>query len=89
MEWLYFTINIATRSNQSTEQSISETNNIDQIRTEHSVSSNITSPISVDEIFAEDRGCDRVKGKWLRIHHHMELMLELFTMITATLTQTT
>lgn len=55
----------------------------------NSVSSNIMSPISVDDIFAEDRGCGRVKGKWLHIHHHMELMLELFTMITATPTQTT
>ncbi|KAL5067009.1 hypothetical protein RYX36_017896 [Vicia faba] len=60
--------NIATRAKQSTEQSSSKTNNVEQICTGHSVSSNTMSPISVDDIVAEDRDRSRVKGKGLLIH---------------------
>ncbi|CAL5206746.1 unnamed protein product [Lathyrus oleraceus] len=60
--------NIATRAKQSAEQSSSETNNVEQICTGPSASSNIISPISVDDIVAEDRVHGRVKGKGLLIH---------------------
>lgn len=60
--------NIAIRAKQSAEQSHSETNNVEQIRTGHSVSSNTMSPISVDDIIAEDRDRGRAKGKGLLIH---------------------
>ncbi|CAK8570524.1 unnamed protein product [Lathyrus sativus] len=60
--------NIATRAKQSAEQSSSETNNVEQIRTGHSVSSNTVSPISVDDIVAEDRVRGRMKGKGLLIY---------------------
>ncbi|XP_058724339.1 uncharacterized protein LOC131595853 isoform X2 [Vicia villosa] len=60
--------NIATRAKQSAEQNRSETNNVEQIRTGHSVSSNTMSPISVDDIVAEDRDRGRAKGKGLLIH---------------------
>jgi len=60
--------NIATREKQSAEQSIFQTNNNEQICAGHSVSSNTMSPISIDDIVAEERHGGRLKGKGVLIH---------------------
>ncbi|KAK7290452.1 hypothetical protein RIF29_04889 [Crotalaria pallida] len=60
--------NIAIRAKQSTELNISQTNGTEQNHAGHSVSGNTMSPISVDDIVAEERGTDRVKGKGVLIH---------------------
>ncbi|CAJ2673659.1 unnamed protein product [Trifolium pratense] len=60
--------NIATRAKQSAEQSSPQTNDVEQTCAGHSVSSNTMSPISVDDIVAEERGGGRVKGKGVLIH---------------------
>jgi hypothetical protein len=60
--------NIATRAKQSAEQSSPQTNDVEQIFAGNSVSNNTMSPISVDDIVAEERGGGRVKGKGVLIH---------------------
>lgn len=60
--------NIATRAKQSAEQSIFQTNNVEQICAGHSVSRNTMSPISVDDIVSEERPGGRLKGKGVLIH---------------------
>ncbi|KAF1884495.1 hypothetical protein Lal_00028372 [Lupinus albus] len=60
--------NIATRAKQSTGQNSHQPIDIEQSHAGHSVSSNTISPISVDDIVAEERGSGRVKGKGVVIH---------------------
>ncbi|CAL0333554.1 unnamed protein product [Lupinus luteus] len=55
-------LNIATRAKQSTGQNIHQPFDIEQSHAGHSVSSNTISPISVDDIVAEE------KGKGVLIH---------------------
>ncbi|KAE9617559.1 putative transcription factor C2H2 family [Lupinus albus] len=60
--------NIAIRAKQTTEQNSHQSIDIEQSHAGHSVSSNTMSPISVDDIVAEERGNVRVKGKGVLIH---------------------
>ncbi|XP_019428361.1 PREDICTED: uncharacterized protein LOC109336293 isoform X2 [Lupinus angustifolius] len=60
--------NIATRAKQSTGQNSHQPIDIEQSHAGHSVSSKIKSPISVDDIVAEERDSGRVKGKGVLIH---------------------
>ncbi|KAL2947401.1 hypothetical protein AAZX31_20G067800 [Glycine max] len=60
--------NIATMEKQLAEQSNHQTKDAEQSHTGHSVSSNTVSPVSVDDLVAEERGDGRGKGKEILVH---------------------
>lgn len=60
--------NIASRAKQAAEQSGLQTNYVEQSDAGHSVSSNTLSPISVDDIVAEERDSGKGKGKEVLMH---------------------
>ena len=60
--------NIATMEKQLAEQSNHQTKDAEQSHTGHSVSSNTVSPVSVDDLVAEERGNGRGKGKEILVH---------------------
>ncbi|KAI4346146.1 hypothetical protein L6164_013221 [Bauhinia variegata] len=60
--------NIATRAKQWTEQNSNKVNDNEQSHSGHAVSSDTVSPISIDDIIAEEKGGSRAKGKEVLIH---------------------
>ena len=60
--------NIATRAKQAADQDNHQTYNVEESHAGDIVSSNTMSTVSVEDIVAEERGSNRVKGKQVLIH---------------------
>ncbi|MED6149032.1 hypothetical protein PIB30_058641 [Stylosanthes scabra] len=61
-------VNIANMANQATIEGNHQTNEVEEIKAVDLVSSNPISTINVEDIVAEERGSNRVKGKQVLIH---------------------